>query len=390
MRVLFLHASWHHTSEYNVHRLLSENVDPQTVDCYFIWQDATHDSTKNVPPRLSQPNRTFYWDFGRDMGLSPKPSKARRALMMFSRLPSSLWFVARKIRSIQPDLLYTSQQAHEVALGNLFSLLFRIPHLIHISYPVGPWLGRNAWRTIKKTPHLIACSDFVYQGALQAGISPQYIETLLHGANLDQYDIPKNRLPLRQEFNWSPNTLVVTAAARLDPGKGHLLLLEAFAKVLRVIPETRLLLCGVCTTGTNYDQIIKQKAADLQLGVNVIFAGYRRDLPNILAGTDLFCLPTKNDALPLVFLAAMAAGVPTVACRSGGVPEMVIDQKTGLLSELGDAEALAANMQKLLRNKELAERMGAAGKTLAFGQFEPKQTAAKWAEILHRRLDGQR
>lgn len=389
MRILFLHTSWHDTSEYNVHRLLSENVDPNLVDCYFIWQDATHDRSKNVPPRLSQPNRTFYWDFGRDMGISPKPSKARRALMILWRLPSSLWFLGRKIREIQPDILYTSQQAHEVTPGSLFSFLFRIPHLIHVSYPVGPWLGRNAWRVIQKNPHLIACSDFVYQGALKAGIPVEHIETLLHGANLDQYDIPKNRLSLRQEFNWSSNTPVVTTAARLDPGKGHLLLLEAFAKVHQVMPQARLLLCGECTTGKNYDKIIKQKAADLQIDHRVTFAGYRRDLPNILAGSDLFCLPTKNDALPLVFLAAMAAGLPTVACRSGGVAEMVIDQKTGLLSELGDAEALAANMLKLLRNKELAERMGAAGKELALSQFEPKTTAAKWAEILYRRFDGQ-
>jgi len=304
--------------------------------------------------------------------------------MMLLRLPNSLRFIAQKVRETRPDVLYTSQQSYEVILANLIARWFDIPHVIHISYPVGPWLGRYTLSIIRKNKYLIACSDYVYQSALDAGIAPEQIQTLVHGADVQEYAIAKDGLALRKMFNWPADTPIVTVAARLDPFKGYELLLDAFVRVHQIMPQARLLVCGEATIGTTHDQVIKQKVVDLGLQEVVHFAGFRSDLAQILAGSDVFCLPTENDALPLVFLAAMAAGLPTVACHSGGVPEMVIDGETGYLSALGDAKTLACNILRLLQEPQLAKKMGDAGKQHALTHFNPKKIARQWTHLMHR------
>jgi len=386
-RVLFLHASWHHTSEYNVHVLLARHANPKKIANYFVWQKQASNpgSYSHLEKHLGNDN-LFRWDFGRDMSIKPKPSKYRRAVMMASRLPASINFLRGKIQSIRPDFIYTSQQHFEVMLARWLSAWYKIPHIIHISYPVGPWLGRGTYQTIRNHSYLIACSDFVRDTAVAAGVQEENIITLHHGANLSKYNIPKDKLSLRHEFNWPENARVITTAARLDPHKGHMALLHAFSEVHQQVPEARLLICGVSTTGTGYGEVIKQEAASLNLGDAIVFAGFRADLPYILSGTDIFCLPTENDALPLVFLAAMAAGLPTVGSLSGGVPEMVIDKETGFLSEVGDVDTLTNDLLKLVQDRKLAEEMGNKGRERALSQFNPKIIADQWTEILYKKF----
>lgn len=382
MRVLFLHATWHRASEYNVHQLLANHVDAQQIEPYFIWQDSTLHYGQGTPAAPAA-QEIVYWDFGRNMAISPKPPKPHRAGMMLLRLPTSLRFLAQKVREIKPDVIYTSQQFYEVLLARLVARWFGIPHVIHISYPVGPWLGRLTLSILRRSHYLIACSEYVRQSALEAGIAPDHIKTLLHGADLQEYAIPKARTVLQSMVDWDEQTPVIVAAARSDRYKGYELLLQAFAQVHQQMPAVRLLICGEATIGTTHDRVIKQMVRDLGLTAFVHFTGFRQDLAQILAASDLFCLPTENDALPLVFLAAMAAGLPTVACHSGGVPEMVVDGKTGLLSALGDADALARNLLTLLHNQPLAQAMGAAGRQRALQQFHPRRIAQQWTQMMH-------
>ncbi len=390
MRILFVHASGHECEEYKIHRILAEHADQAKLDCYFVWQDCTRDRYMNRPANLARTNRNFFWDFGRDLSLSPKPSKCRRALMMLWRLPGSLLFLWRVTRQIQPDMIYTSQQSYELWLVWMLRRFLHIPHLIHIHYTVGPWLGNVVYRIILRTPHLLACSEFIRQWTIRAGVPPEHIDTLFNPADIERFDVPRDRGSIRAEFGWCPETPVVVAAGRLDPSKRHMLLLEAFAKVHHELPEARLVSCGTTTTRNGYDALIKQKAVELELDSCVIFAGKRKDLPTLFGGADLFCLPTENEPFGLVFVEAMVARLPAVACRSGAVPEIVLDQETGLLSELGEASSLATNVLRLLRDRELALKMGAAGRQRALSTFAPEILAEKWTELLFQRWEAMR
>jgi glycosyltransferase involved in cell wall biosynthesis len=389
-RILFIHANREESPEYNVHRTLAEYVNPHQVDCYFVWQDHTHDHSKNRPAQLHQPGHNFFYDFGRNLSLVPKPGRLHRGAMMLRRLPGALVFLKKKVQQIKPDIIYTSQQNYDIQLARFLCIIFRIPHVIHIHYPIDPSLGRGALRAILKTPRLLAVSEFVRQGVIGAGVPPQHIDVVLNAADLKRFDNPKDRHTLRTERGWPLETPLVVAAGRLDPSKGHLRLFDAFAKVHEQMPETRLLICGSSTTRYNYDLLLRNRVAELQLEDYVTFAGQRDDMPTIFAGADVFCLPTEDEAFGLVFLEAMIAAVPVVACSSGGVPEVVKDQATGLLSRLGDANELAANLLKLLRDQQLAQQLGMGGKERAHSVFAPDKIAAEWSELLKQMLHKQR
>ena len=108
-----------------------------------------------------------------------------------------------------------------------------------------------------------------------------------------------------------------------------------------------------------------------RLGVEeaVVFEGERDDVPEILASSHIFVLSSRSEALPVSILEAMAAGLPVVATRVGGVPELVVDGETGLLVAAGDARALADALQRLVDDPDLRVRLGAAGRARVEEQF---------------------
>ena len=101
----------------------------------------------------------------------------------------------------------------------------------------------------------------------------------------------------------------------------------------------------------------------------VVFAGERNDIPAILASSHVFVLSSRSEALPVSILEAMAAGLPVVATRVGGVPEIVVDGETGLLVSAADPPALAAALQRLVDDPELRARLGFAGRQRAEERF---------------------
>jgi glycosyltransferase involved in cell wall biosynthesis len=388
MRLLFLQAAKESSAspEYAVHRILAENVNPDSVDCAFIWQAHTQAPALHHPAKLPTPNRNYFYDFGRDLSLTPRPSRERRALLMLRQLPGSLIFIGSKIRQFKPDALYTAQQQHDVRLAQFFARPYHIPHIIHIHYPVGNIAGADVLRIIRNAPCLLAVSDFVRKDAIEHGVAAEHIRTVWNPTPLPRQKQALDPAVLRAQFHWAPDTPVVIAAGRLDPLKGYLTLLDAFSTVHAHLPAARLLICGASTTRDDYGLVLRQRVAELGLQETITFAGFRNDLPEILPGADVFCLPTEREAFGLVFLEAMAAALPVVACRSGGVPEIVVEGETGLLADLHDAQGIATHLLTLLNNKPLARQMGAAGHTRCTTVFAPVKIASQWATQLHELL----
>jgi glycosyltransferase involved in cell wall biosynthesis len=108
----------------------------------------------------------------------------------------------------------------------------------------------------------------------------------------------------------------------------------------------------------------------LGLAARVRLAGERGDVPELLAGADVFVLSSASEGLPMSALEAMAAGLPVVASRVGGVPELVIDGQTGLLVRPRDPDELAAALERLVGDSALRRRLGAAGRKRAKEHFD--------------------
>lgn len=380
MKALFLHATLNGLSaEYKVHVTLATNTRSNNFTPYFIWQS----------PLEFKPTNDIHiipHDFGRDISISPRPGRYRRASMMMQRLPKALVFLITKIKQINPDVLYTSQQSFDIGLASLLANLFHIPHIIHIHYSVGPWLGRRTLNIIKKSSRLIAVSEYTRQTALLQGVSPSSIHTLVNPTPFSQSQPQQDDRSIRAEFQLENDTPLVVAVGRLDPGKGHLALFEAFAQVVQHLPHARLLVCGTSNTRDNYEITLQQRVNELQIDKHTIFAGHRNDIPAILWSSNVFCLPTELDPCPLVFLEAMAAGLPVVAFYSGGVPEMVLHNQTGLLSYPGDIQALATNLRKVLVDTSYAQRLGESGKKRVETEFTPAIIADRWLKLLYEKI----
>lgn len=171
-----------------------------------------------------------------------------------------------------------------------------------------------------------------------------------------------------------PGAPVVTLVAHLRYEKGHPEAIDAWPEVLRAVPDARLLIVGEGPMEGD----LRRQVAERGLQHRVHFAGVRRDIDEVLRGTFVALLPTYIEALPTALLEAAACGVPAIATRVGGVPEVVDDGVTGLLVELGDAAALPRAVVALLTDESRRAAMGRAARARAEARFD----GDRWAHRL--------
>jgi glycosyltransferase involved in cell wall biosynthesis len=172
---------------------------------------------------------------------------------------------------------------------------------------------------------------------------------------------------------------VVLATARAVHDKGLDLLVAAAA----ALPQARVVIAG---DGPALPALAAQVAA-LGLEGRVLLLGWRSDAQALLAACDVFVLPTRNEALGVSVLEAMAAGRPVVATDVGGVPEAVRHGETGLIVPPENPTALAAAIAELIADPSRAARYGAAGHARALARFSPAPMAAAVEDVYERVLD---
>lgn len=165
---------------------------------------------------------------------------------------------------------------------------------------------------------------------------------------------------------------------RLTPWKGHRTLLQAFAKVVAQRPEARLLVVGeVAFWADEYGEELRALADRLDLNGRVIWAGFRADVPELLRLCEVLVLPSRNEPFGRVLIEAMATAKPVVATNSGGAPEIVVPNETGLLVPPEDAQGLAEALVQLLSDAALRERLGAAGLARAREHFDVRRVVSQ-------------
>jgi len=170
---------------------------------------------------------------------------------------------------------------------------------------------------------------------------------------------------VRAELGLPAAAPVLVCVGRLAPQKDHPTLLAALA---RLPAEVVLLIVGGDPFGDG-EARLRRAAAELRLGERARFLGIRHDVPDLLAASDLFVLPSLWEGLGLVFLEAMAVGLPVVATTVSAIPEVVEDGATGWLVPPGDPERLAATIAQALADPRERERRGDLGRQRLDGRF---------------------
>jgi glycosyltransferase involved in cell wall biosynthesis len=169
--------------------------------------------------------------------------------------------------------------------------------------------------------------------------------------------------------------LEVVALGALRPGqKGFDTLLRAWAAVVTVLPDARLAIVG---EGSERGSLEALAAALPDGGASVRLPGEESDVPSLLAGSGIFCVPSRWEGLPLAGMEAMSAGLPIVATDIGPWRELVDQERHGLLVPVDDEAALSTALLRLLRDPQLRIRMGAAARERALAEFDVSLSIAR-------------
>ncbi len=240
---------------------------------------------------------------------------------------------------------------------------------------LSPWMYR-------RVAHVIAVSDAIRRRLVERdGVAPNKI-TLLPNSVPPARQTHGDALPLPAEL--AEGSLLVGVVARLQPEKGVGSFLRAAAHVARELPAARFVVVG--------DGPLRKELLGLaeELGVHdrVLFLGFRPDAQALLGLMDVVAVPSVSEGTPLVVLEAMAAAVPVVASRVGGIPGQIQPGREGILVPPGDAKALGDALLSLLRDPERARRMGEAGRLRAETEFSHENMVRKVEGIYRDALTG--
>lgn len=316
-----------------------------------------------------------------DTGYRPNPGGERSTLAKVGshlRFRIALPQMLRMAREFDPDVIYSCQQRWDCMAASYIARKLEKPQIVHLHYTIGPWLGRQALKTLLECDHVITVSDFIRGEALRHGVRADRVTTLLNSFRPFPEPDESTGRRIRRELGVPLSAPLAGIVARVADDKGQRDTIEAFEQVLAHLPEARLLVVGDGPARPHLEKLVERA----ELDGSIIFTGRRSDVPDILASLDLFVHPSRNDPCPLAVLEAAAAGLPIVAYDEGGIPEIVADGETALLGPTTNVTALGENMLAILDDRDLSRRMGHAARERIATKFRPEEAGAVFGRLI--------
>ena len=285
------------------------------------------------------------------------------ALMRARRVLASL------LRSEPPDVV-VCHQAWPLALFGSLVRRRSIALVLWMHMAAGRhWLDRLAWRV---GPGTVVCNSRYTASTLPP--STARVEVVY--APVD---------PGARRIASVNGHAVIVQVSRMEPLKGHTVLLDALGQ-MRNRADWSCRLAGGAQRAheAQYMDSLRARAAALGIAHRVDFLGDRSDIPHVLAGSDIYCQPNvEPEAFGLSLIEAMAAGLPVVTSALGGATE-IVDDSCGVLVRPRDASALASELTALLDNRWRRERLGANGPARARALCDPAEQMPRIAAILEK------
>lgn len=265
------------------------------------------------------------------------------------------------LRTLKPELVHT-HLVHADTFGSLAAKWAGVKIVITSRHNEDDFRHRSPfkianrilWRNFNAVIAISEATNLFTRQVEQ--VPPEKITTIRYGLPrpTTQVDHEGAARSLRQQFNLPENSPVVGMIGRLISQKGMSYGLQGFASISLRFPDARLLIVG--------DGVLRQdlEAEARKLGIHkqVVFAGWRTDVPQLMAGLDIFLMPSLWEGFGLVLLEAMAAAVPSIASQVSAIPEIIVDGETGLLVEPESAPAIANALTTLLSDPILRRHMG--------------------------------
>jgi glycosyltransferase involved in cell wall biosynthesis len=217
--------------------------------------------------------------------------------------------------------------------------------------------------------------------ALNLGVAPSHLHLLPNGVDLSLFQPGRvTGGPLRAACGLGADVPLVGFVGRLSAEKGPDQFLRAMQALHPLVPRAQAVLVGDGPMRAE----LQAQAARAGLRGCVHFAGLRHDVPQVLRELDVVVSTSRSEAMPLALLEAMACGLPVVAMRVGGVPDLIVHERTGFLVGLNDMEGVARHVARLLDDPALAAGFGRAAREHAQRHFSLADGVAATAALFER------
>ena len=223
----------------------------------------------------------------------------------------------------------------------------------------------------QKIDAVIAISKDVADGFFRnLPVEREKVRIVYPGVDVEKFKFrSESRERIRNELNLG-NDIVIGVVSRFSPGKGHEELLRAFKILIQEFENMKLLIVGEPTVGEiDYFKSLKNLEKELGVEKNIIWTGFRKDIPDILSAIDIFVAPSHAEAFGLSLVEAMAVGLPVVATKSAGFLDIIDDGVNGLFFEKGNHIDLAEKIKKLITDREFARYLGEKASETARNKF---------------------
>jgi len=213
-------------------------------------------------------------------------------------------------------------------------------------------------------------------------IPPGKIQVIWNGIRFEKTQT--DRKQMLNELGLAPGLKIMGAIGRLHREKGQDILIRSFSRLTGEFPELRLVIVSDGPERQNLEALAK----NLGLGERVIFTGFVPEPEKYFSLFDLFVLPSRIEAMPMVLMQAMAHAQPAVATNVGGVADLIDDNKTGILTPPEDDSSMSSAIARILRNPELSKQLGAAAKMKAEKEFGLEKMIGAYQKLYLDLLEG--
>lgn len=251
-------------------------------------------------------------------------------------------------------------------VGALAAKLAGTPVLVrtrHLNIP----LKRSWLNFVHYLPDaLVTCGEAMRRQLVEnCGFPAEGLANIPTGIDFSRFQPTKSREVMRRELGLAPDAWAVLMVGIIRGVKRHEVALRAFQAVAETRPNAMLFLAGEGPMRPDMERL----AAELDISDKVHFLGHREDVPDLMAASDLLLLTSRSEGVPQAVTQALGMGLPVVATAVGGVPELVIHEKTGLLVPPENPQAVAEAMMRLMDDPQLTIRLEQEGRRHALSEF---------------------
>ncbi len=230
---------------------------------------------------------------------------------------------------------------------------------------------------------IIAVSEGVRKEMLRYGVPKEKIRVIDNGIDLTRFGDTVSPAAIREEFGIKEGVRVIGTVGNLGPEKGHEYLLQAAKEIVAHVESVKFIFVG----DGQLSAYLKHKASELSMEDNVIFAGFRADIPSFLSAMDIFVLPSVVEGLPMVLLEAMAARRAVVATCVGAISK-VVNNGNGILVKPRDVLGLQQAILSLLTSEERRQKFASAGYDTVRTHFSSERMSSAYIALYQEVLTG--